>query len=94
MLSNSSKDDAAQIFSTNLAQLAMYDILAVAPDDFKAFQTACALDVDIIVVPASSYASFIRHSTVKAALDRGSPILFLLLFYQLFLSPALLLYCS
>eukprot|EP00026_Physarum_polycephalum_P012802 Phypoly_transcript_13135.p1 GENE.Phypoly_transcript_13135~~Phypoly_transcript_13135.p1 ORF type:complete len:346 (+),score=90.63 Phypoly_transcript_13135:43-1080(+) len=65
------KDDAGQIFSSSNPLLQSYDILAVAPSDFKTFQAACALDVDIIVVPHASYTSYMRHATVKTAQDRG-----------------------
>jgi len=60
-----------QIFSSTNPILQAYDIHAVSPNDFKTFKTACSLDVDIIVIPPSSYTSYIRHATIKSALDRG-----------------------
>jgi hypothetical protein len=81
----SSPDDSGNIFSSNSPLLQAYDILAVAPSDFKTFQSACALDVDIIVIPPSAYTSYIRHATIKSALDRGTFLLFSFIFLLVFL---------
>jgi len=66
-----SKEDANQILTSHQAILPMYDIIAVAPTDFKSFQAACTLDVDIVVMPYAMHTSFLRRNMIKSAIDRG-----------------------